>query len=125
MWEGVEPSLPIFYARLYNIVILRSVCEAEATMLITRYTSVLIKTTENTVVSPTYVPAHRWVDFVFSIVLLRVCLPIAVLYVMLYAIYVRSVNAYYIVHLTFLLQSSYACIQLRSQLQLFKDVVIW
>lgn len=37
----------------------RSTFEGDTTMLITRYTSVLINTTENTMVSPTYVPPHR------------------------------------------------------------------
>jgi len=49
------------------LCILRSTHEGDTTMLITRYTSVLIKSTGNTMVSPTYVPPHRWVNFSISI----------------------------------------------------------
>lgn len=43
--------------------------KGDVTMLITRYTSVLIKTTGNTMVSPTYVPSRRWVNILVIIVI--------------------------------------------------------
>lgn len=46
---------------MYILYYICSIHEDHTTMLITRYTSVLIKTTGNTMVSPTYVPPHRWV----------------------------------------------------------------
>ncbi|KAF0770976.1 Uncharacterized protein FWK35_00006145 [Aphis craccivora] len=41
--------------------------EGDTTMLITRYTSVLIKSTGNTMVSPTYVPPHSIARAEFSL----------------------------------------------------------